>query len=308
MTPKDPHDYSWLPGDVLEFIAQTVTAYPEDATDASIPEQRNLYNKMCALFDPPRPKGLTINDQPIAGVPCRVYQPAKMLSGPKVIYCHGGGFVVGGLHSHDAICAELSDLTGFELIAIDYRLVPEHLHPAAYDDVKAVIEAVEGPKLLMGDSAGGNLVAAICATLPTDQHQILGQVLVYPGLGGDMDLPSYTRHAFAPMLSRAEVAYYSHLRSGGQPDTTDVTLAPLRAETYDHLPPSAIFTAECDPLASDGVEYAARLAEAGVPVTLREEPGLVHGYLRGRHSVAQARVSFDAMVAALRDLAERAET
>ena len=295
-------DYGWLAEDMRDFIARTDAAYPPDAAIRSIAEQRGFYDAMCALFDRPHPPGLRAEDRRIGGVPCRIYTPEGAREGVTVIYYHGGGFVVGGLESHDAICAELAQGAGLRLIAVDYRLSPEHRHPAAFNDALAVAAAVPGPKVLAGDSAGGNLAAAVAAQL----RGIIGQVLIYPGLGGALSLPSYTRHAEAPMLTLADVEFYAGVRFDSPPAVPDPTAAPLAAVDFAGLPPSAIFIAECDPLASDGVEYAARLAEAGVAVALTEEPGLVHGYLRARHMAEGARASFARIVAALRDLAERA--
>jgi len=294
-------DYGWLADDVLAFIRRSEDAYPPDATDFTIAEQRTFYDRMCQSFDRPHPPGICSEDREIGGVPCRIYTPEGARAGITVIYFHGGGFVVGGLHSHDAICAELSAGTRARLISVDYRLSPENLHPSAYDDARAVVQAVDGAKLLAGDSAGANLAAAVSAHVPG----IAGQVLIYPGLGGDPSLPSYTRHAEAPMLTRADVDYYASIRfeAGAQADPTS---APLCAAEFGHLPPTAIFVAECDPLASDGTEYAARLADAGVPVALTVEPGMVHGYLRARHMAEGARASFARITAALEAMVIRA--
>ncbi len=304
-------DYGFLPADIRAFIAESDAALPPGAAALGVAEQRALYDRMCALFDAPLPAGMAVADRLIAGVPCRAYRPQGVVTGgPVVVYFHGGGFVVGGLESHHAICADLAQAAGLPLVAVDYRLAPEHRHPAAFDDAMAVARALlaEGPVLLAGDSAGGNLAAAVAAHLPGKDGQkagqVLGQVLIYPGLGGDMSLPSYTRHAQAPMLSREDVALYAAVRfAEGQTGADDPSAAPLAAADFGALPPTAIFTAACDPLASDGVEYAARLAGAGVPVTLTEEPGLVHGYLRARHRAEAARVSFARIAAALRGLA-----
>lgn len=297
-------DYSWLADDMRAFIRRTEESYPPDAADFTVTEQRALYDRMCQAFDHPYPPGVSAEDREIAGVPCRIYTHDAARPGVSVIYFHGGGFVVGGLHSHDAICAELSVGAGARLIAVDYRLSPEHRHPAAFDDAMAVVAAVEGAKVLAGDSAGGNLAAAVSAHQP----DIAGQVLVYPGLGGDMDLPSYSRHAKAPMLTLEDVEYYAGIRfdDDAAPTLDDPTVAPLRAADFTFLPPTAIFAAECDPLASDSVEYAARLAEAGVPVSLTTEPGMVHGYLRARHMAAGAQDSFARITQAVAAFVTRA--
>ncbi|MCW1934020.1 alpha/beta hydrolase fold domain-containing protein [Pararhodobacter zhoushanensis] len=296
-------DYSWLPADIRAFIDKTLAAYPADAVEASIAQQRDYYNAMCAEFDQPHPAGLTAEDVSIAGVSCRRYTPSVARPGVTGIYFHGGGFVVGGLESHDAIVAELAEQAQLVMIAVDYRLVPEHIHPAAYDDCLAVVDAVKGPKVLAGDSAGGTLAASVSAARPGD---VAGQVLIYPGLGGDKTMPSFTRHAHAPMLTAAECEFYETVRYGGPVPVGDVTARPMDAEEYGDLPPTAIFTAEADPLASSGVEYAARLAEAGVAVSLVEEPGMVHGYLRARHMAKGARDSFTRIAKALRALAGQA--
>jgi len=298
-------DYDWLAEDMRAFIRMTEESYPPDATEFPIAEQRAFYDRMCRAFDRPHPPGLHTEDRAIAGVPCRLYTPREMRAGKTVVFFHGGGFILGGLRSHDAICAELSAGAGANLIAVDYRLSPEHLHPAAFDDAMAVCRAVEGPKVLVGDSAGGNLAATVAANLPG----IAGQVLIYPGLGGGPDLPSYTRHAQAPLMTLADAEYYTRIRlAPGTPETAlvDPTLAPLQARGFGHLPPTALFAAECDPLASDAVEYAARLTEAGVPVTLVTEPGLVHGYLRARHMASGAQQSFARITQTLAALAGRA--
>jgi acetyl esterase len=296
MTERDPKDYSWLPADVRAFIAKTDAAYPPDAVNFTIQEQRDFYDKLCAEFDPPHPKGLQTEDVTIAGVPCRRYTPTAARAGVTALYFHGGGFILGGLHSHDSVCAELAEGAQVTMIAVDYRLVPEHKHPAAYDDCAAVARAVSGPKILVGDSAGANLAASVAAS----QSDIVGQVLIYGGFGRDMTLPSFTRHAFAPGLTTADIEFYAGLRyaEGARPDM-DVTAVPMDAEDFSVFPQTAIFSAECDPLASDSVEFAAQLAEAGVAVDFTEEPGLIHGYLRARTMAEGARRSFKSITKAL---------
>lgn len=160
------------------FIRRTEAFYPPETAGFPVEEQRRIYDRMCAAFAHERPQGIVSRDAPVGGVPCRIYRGGP---GPRVIYCHGGGFVVGGLHSHDDICAEICTMTKLEVVAVDYRLAPEHPHPAALDDVLAVIAALPGELVLAGDSAGGCLVAASSHMLR--DPRILGQVLVYPMLG-----------------------------------------------------------------------------------------------------------------------------
>ena len=301
MHPEPVSDYGFLPADIRAFIARTQSfdAPPGHAPDTA--ELRARYDAMCRAFNAPHPEGLRTRDEVIAGVPCRRYLPDRPVAPVPVVYFHGGGFVLGGLHSHDSACADLADLAGVELIAVDYRLAPEHRHPTAYDDACAVVDAVAGPKLLVGDSAGGTLAAAVAAHRPG--AGILGQVLIYPGLGGPVDSPGLHRHPEAPLLSAADILYYRAARAaaGAAPDPT---AEPLAARDFRGLPPTAVFAAECDPLVSDAALYAARLAGAGVRVALTVEPGLVHGHLRARHEAVTARAAFGRIAAAVAALAK----
>jgi acetyl esterase len=225
------------------------------------------------------------------------------------VYFHGGGFVVGGLHSHDDVCAEICHATGFPVTAVDYRLCPEHRHPAAFDDavagVNKVWQASQAPIVLCGDSAGGNLAAAVSHHLRGESVDLAGQVLIYPGLGGDTSTGSYVQHANAPMLSTEEVEYYSTLRVHPAQDKTDATLAPLCDTNFASLPPTLIFSAECDPLSDDGRHYRDRILQAGGKAAWFNENGLVHGYLRARNTVTRAAASFQRIVASVSLLGAR---
>lgn len=282
------------------FIRETEAEYPPDAIALTVAQQRDIYDGMCRRFHAGYPEGITAHDEQIAGVPCRRY-PGR---DPVVLYLHGGGFVVGGLESHDDVCAELRAATGLTVIAVDYRLCPEHLHPAAFDDCLAVAQSLSGPFVLAGDSAGGNLSAAVAGRLRHDPR-LLGQVLIYPGLGGDHSKGSYITHAHAPMLTTADVDYYATIRHGGakplRPDPTD---SPLADHDFSGLPPTLAIAAECDPLADDAHSYATAIRAAGGRAHAITEPGLVHGYLRARHTVARARTSFDRITSTISALAE----
>jgi acetyl esterase len=293
--------------EVLDFIARTNILYPPDAVEHSIAEQRRFYDEMCAAFRQPRPAGVTVTDETIDGpggpIPQRRYLPAG--AGPvTVVYYHGGGFIVGGLESHDDVCAELAEATGCTVISVDYRLCPEHIHPAAYDDSLAAARAAlaKGPVILAGDSAGGNLAAAVAQTLKG--AAIKGQVLIYPGLGGDvLDLPSYTECAEVPMLPTRDIKYYRTVRSGGPVPEDDTTFFPLAAKDFSGLAPCFISAAGVDPLRDDGVEYDRLLVGAGVEAYCVVEPQLPHAHLRARHMSHRARDAFGRIAEAIREFA-----
>jgi len=284
-----------------EFIRRTESYYPPETASFPIGEQRAIYDRMCRAFFQGYPPGVTARDEVVAGVQCRIYPGA----GTWVIYLHGGGYVVGGLESHDDVCAEIRAATGMGVVAVDYRLSPEYRHPAALEDALAVIRALmaQGPVVLAGDSAGGNLAAAASHVLRAEGLRPLGQVLIYPGLGGNMDRGSYLTHAHAPMLTRDDVLFYKDIRHGAPPPEGDATVAPLQDTDFSALPPTVTFGAECDPLCDDVADYAAAIRAAGGRAHIILEPGLVHGYLRARVTVPRAAASFTRITQAIAALA-----
>ena len=288
------------------FIDRTNSYYPPDTADGTIEQQRAVYDRMCRAFFAGYPEGVGVETKAISApgrdIPVRVYRASE--DPPAVtLYFHGGGFVVGGLESHDDVCAELCARTGHEIVSVDYRLAPEHVHPAQFEDALAAFEwaaaTYERPILLAGDSAGGNLAAAVSHAVRDRLCRPVGQVLIYPGLGGDQSKGSYVTHAEAPMLSVRDLDFYRQARTGGRSLSGDPTLSPLADADFSALPPTVIVTAECDPLSSDGEAYRDRILAAGGRALWHEEKGLVHGYLRARHSVARARHSFTRIVEAL---------
>jgi acetyl esterase len=289
------------------FIDKTNGYYSPDTVYYTIEEQRNVYNRMCREFFAGYPEGVTAKDwtvgSPVRAIPIRIYRRPAPEASAMVVYFHGGGFMLGGLDSHDDICAELCQRTGYEVVSVDYRLAPEHRHPAAFDDAMSAFEwavrTYPSPILLCGDSAGGNLAAAVSHATRGHARRPIGQMLIYPGLGGDQSKGSYVVHAEAPMLTVRDLAFYEDIRAGGREVAGDITYAPLADADFSNLPPTVLITAECDPLSSDGEAYGSRVAAAGGKAWWFEEPGLVHGYLRGRHMVGRARTSFSRIVDAI---------
>ncbi|WP_275957930.1 alpha/beta hydrolase [Pseudomonas sp. dw_358] len=278
--------------------------------DEAIDAQRFAYRRMCAAFTPPRSASLEVLDRIIAQVPVRRYRPkglAPTSGWGWLLYLHGGGWVVGDLDSHDFICAELAVALQVTVVAVDYRLAPEHPFPAALQDCLAVwqglIDQPAGwqlaarPGTVMGDSAGGNLAAALCLALrDTGRPVPAAQVLIYPGLGGSENGASRRECRYAPLLGAQEVQVYQQLYVPATARTNPLAL-PLLAGDFSRLPPAFVAVAQFDPLRDDGVEYHRRLLAAGVVSELYWGEGLVHGCLRGRHQVPEV----DALYAALLD-------
>ncbi len=281
-----------------EFLVMGERFYPQNAVDFTIAEQREFYDRYCALFAASYPTGLTARDFYVGVIRCRRYAPAKANS-TLLFYLHGGGFILGGIDSHDAICADLADQTQCEVVALDYRLAPEHPFPAAFEDCWKVLNHLSREDkniIVAGDSAGGNLsVALSIKARDLGLHIIKAQVLFYPGLGGDTTKGSYISQANAPGLTTKDTLYYRDTYKGGGSKFAE----PLREIRYENLPSAFVIAAGLDPLHDDSVNYVARLQAAGVAAELRSEPQLVHAFLRARRISKAAGESFRAAVAAI---------
>jgi len=289
---------------ILQFLQICDSVYPTEAVEASVEQQRYWYDALCARFDRPLPPDLIFADGMVQRIPIRRYRPRKIITRTVLLYLHGGGFVVGSLESHHAICAEIADFAGAELVSVDYRLAPEYRWPAQTDDGFAVLKhllAAGNKVVLIGDSAGGNLAAGLALRARDEELSgIVGQVLIYPALGGDLDAGSYLEMAAAPGLTTADVAYYREILKA--PEGNEIA-EPLQASSLAGLPPAFITVAHFDPLRDDGRHYAARLTEAGGEVWFREEPQMVHAWLRARHMSDGARDGFHAVCEAVRHFA-----
>ena len=211
------------------------------------------------------------------------------------MFVHGGGFILGSLDSHDDICAELCAATGLDLVSVDYRLSPEFHHPVHLDDVDDAFTAcAHDNTILVGVSGGATLCAALCHRLAATSRRAAGQVLIYPGLGGDsLDLDSYRDNADAPLLTYADLMFYRGIRcAGDELPKSDPEFYPLAATDYSGLPPTIAISADIDPLRDDAKVYAERLNAAGVDAEWINEPGLTHDYLRARHVSTRAAAAF----------------
>jgi len=316
-TIQQPDYRTLIDEETWSFITHTDNFYPPETIDYTIDRQREIYDKMCRQFYEGYPSGIKAHNAEInhteVTVPIRTYSSDKCVDKTRIIYFHGGGFVVGGLDSHDDICAELCSLTDVGVTSVDYRLSPEHRHPAAFDDAVACVihesNRLQVPLLLCGDSAGANLAAAVSHALRSTNINnglpvVAGQVLIYPGLGGDTTQGSYITHAEAPMLTTRDVLFYSEIRTDASASLPDATLSPLTDNNFSNLPNTIIFSAECDPLSDDGCNYRDAIVNAGGSAAWFNERGLVHGYLRARKTVSRANDSFTRIVDGLKMLAD----
>jgi acetyl esterase len=247
---------------------------------------------------PPRPEQVDkVIDRTVPGpagdIGFRIYWPtmpsASPGSIPVVVFAHGGGFVFCDLDSHDELCRAITNGIGAVVVSVDYRLAPESPWPAAAEDVYAVVdwaarqaEELGGDPnrlLVAGDSAGGNL-AAVTALLARDRGRpaIAGQLLLYPVISADFGTPSYRRFGTGYYNTAAAMAWYWDQYVPDVTDRSNPYASPLQARLTS-LPPAVVITAGCDPLCSEGGDYAKALAAAGVPTLHRDYEGALHGFM-----------------------------
>ena len=237
-------------------------------------------------------------------IPVRLYAPTGVKL-PVLVYFHGGGFTIGSIATHDALCRRLGHLAGCAVLSVDYRLAPEHKFPVAQDDAWDAVQWVarEGTSVGLdptriavgGDSAGGTL-SAVCAILARDTGLALSlQLLFYPGTAGHQNTPSHQRFAKGFVLEEPHITYFfeQYIRSAA--DRDDWRFAPLdglRADGHvadlSGVAPAWLGLAECDPLVDEGVAYADRLRMAGVSVDLEIYKGMVHEFIKMGRALPEA--------------------
>ncbi len=297
----DPEFAAWLAATQVE-LPPDFQPTPEQMRDGFI-NQTRPYN---GPIDP----SLVVEDGLVlssAGhnIPLRFYRHADAIGPqPTCVFIHGGGWVVGDLNTHQELCNDIAMQTNMTVVAVHYRLSPEHIYPAALDDCKTVLGylhsqadalGVDKSKLnIIGDSAGGSLAAATSMALRRSPIAIKSQALIYPALGADMSLPSYSENAHVPGLSEAEMVFFYTSYIGGEV-APDPLAAPLTVVDVSQLPPTFITVAEFDPLRDDGVKFAEKLQDANIPVTLRIEPGVGHAYMWVRRTSPVAGQALEAL-------------
>ncbi|MBH5316847.1 alpha/beta hydrolase [Paenibacillus sp. GSMTC-2017] len=238
---------------------------------------------------------------PESEIPIRIYKPEGEKPFPALVYYHGGGFVLGGLDSHDSICRSLANKASCIVISVDYRLAPENKFPAAVEDAFTALKWVtEHTKKLNidpqkiavgGDSAGGNLAAVM--TIKAAEHgnlPIIYQLLIYPAVTMDtlFQYPSMIENASGYLLTRESILWFYSQYLSTLEDASNSFSSPLLHGALRNLPPATIITAQFDPLRDEGAAYAERLQSAGVSVNYRCYEGMIHQFMNLAHEVDTA--------------------
>jgi acetyl esterase len=277
-------------------------------------EARSVLLEQAATFSGSPPDVATENlvvGPADAGVAARLYRPPRTDRAPLLVWYHGGGWVLGDLDSHDAICRYICHRARMYVLAVDFRLAPEHPFPAAVDDALAAFRwAAEhatdmgaDPQALAvaGDSAGGNLSAVVAQLTAKEGGPAPAyQVLIYPVTDVSTKHPSYRLFPKGYFLTEAEMDWYCGHYLPDPEAAFDPRVSPLLEPDLAGLPPAYVATAGFDVLRDEGEAYARRLREAGVPTMLRRHTGLVHGFINAAMLMPPARAAVDEALAALR--------
>ncbi|WP_395657278.1 alpha/beta hydrolase [Nocardioides sp.] len=270
----------------LALRLQRLTRKP-GAETMPIPEGRQAILEHARLTAGHQPIG-AVRHLTVAARPARLYVPTGAPAvGPLLLFFHGGGFLYGDLDSHDAPCRFLAERSGVRVLAVDYRLAPEHPFPAAYDDalaahrwlVEHATEVGADPARLAvgGDSAGGNLAAGVAVEAARAGLPLAFQLLVYPATDGVRETASAASFAEGFYLTRAFMDL-ANAEYGAGVDLRDPRYSPRYADLPAGLAPALVVTAGFDPLRDEGEAYARQLVDAGVPVELRRFPDQIHGF------------------------------
>ena len=265
-------------------------------------QARAAYLKAAEVLEPPRAalarvQNLCVPAADGTPLPARLYAPSVERL-PVLLYLHGGGFVIGGLETHDSLCRQLALRSGGAVLALDYRLAPEHRFPTAVNDAWAAMHwlaaegaaalGLDGSRLAVGgDSAGGTL-AATCAIHARDRGLKLAlQLLITPGTSTHQDTASHKLFAKGFLLDAANVAwFFDHYIDHHH--RRDWRFAPLEADDLGDVAPACVLLAECDPLLDEGLTYADRLRMAGVAVTLELSRGVTHDFIKMGRALTEA--------------------
>jgi acetyl esterase len=244
----------------------------------------------------------------------RVYRPEGEGPFPTVAFFHGGGWVIGDLDTHDRSVREICRGSRAVVVAVDYRLAPEHPFPPAAEDAVAAARWIAAHRgelggddrlAVAGDSAGGNLAAVVAQQLTAEGTPLAAQLLVYPAVDALGDHPSRTENARGYFLEQATMDWFYGHYAGAWNDAKDPRLSPLHAADLSGLPPAVVVTAEYDPLRDEGEAYGEALRAAGVEARVRRFDGLIHGFFAMGAVSPAAQAAVDETCAAFGELLHR---
>ena len=281
-------------------------------------QARALYRERRSFTQPEPPSVAAVRDLeargPAGPIPLRSYRPAGSNADatlPVLVYYHGGGWVIGDLDTHDTLCRQLANLSGCAVIAVDYRMGPEHRFPAAVDDCIAATRwihanagtlKVDPVRLAVGgDSAGGNLAAVVAlAARDSGDLPIAFQLLIYPATDQRRGSPSHTSNGEGYLLTRDTIRYFHDHYLPDPAQDLDWRASPLLHADHARLPPAFVLTAGYDPLRDEGLQYAQKLSEAGNRAALVNFERQIHGFILMGRVIDEANVAVQLCAAQLK--------
>jgi acetyl esterase len=298
------------------LLEQMAAAGGPPLEEMPVEAARQMIAAMAELAGPPE-EVARVEDRAVPGpeagveIPVRIYTPAGTGPLPALVYFHGGGWVIGNIESHDAPCRALANAAGCVVVSVDYRLAPEFKYPAAAEDCyvatrwvaeNAAALGVDPQRIAVGgDSAGGNLTAVV-SLMARDRGgpPLIFQLLVYPVTDYAYETVSYQENADGYLLTRASMVWFWDHYLPGEDAGAEPYASPIRAKDLTGLPPALVITAEFDPLRDEGEAYAARLQQAGVPVTLHRYDGMIHGFFQMAGVLEPGKAAIEESAQALR--------
>jgi acetyl esterase len=296
------------------FLDQAAASGAPPLNAMPVAEARQALN---ALFIPEQKEAIhKVEDRKIPGpgghhIPLRIYTPDVQGRLPVLVFFHGGGWVLGNIESHDNVCRELANKVGCIVVSVDYRLAPEHKFPNAPEDCYAATKWValnaasfggDPARIAVGgDSAGGNLAAAV-AQMAADRGAptFVYQLLIYPVTNYAFDTPSYRENADGYLLTRDMMQWFWKQYLASDEDGKNAYASPLQAREVRRVAPAFVMTAEFDPLRDEGEAYGARLKKEGVPVEIKRYDGAIHGFFSFGHIMDQGKQAVADAAARLR--------
>lgn len=298
--------------DVQNLLTMLASVPGPQMHEVDAPTARAMYQQMMAIAERPASGQIGMQDLEIPGpagpIPARRYKGVGPFGDTVLVFFHGGGWVIGDLESHNSLCAEIARLTGYQVVAVDYRLAPEHRWPAAVDDclaaarwVAASPEALDttvGKLIFAGDSAGGNLAAIAARALRNDMH-VAAQWLIYPSADMTATEGSMAEYGDGYLLTKAGMDWFGDAYAA---DVMHPHASPILSDDWDSLPPALVFTCGLDPLRDQGRAYAAKLIAGGNRVIFREAAGQVHGSAQLRGAVPSAQADLEGQISDLKAL------
>lgn len=299
----------------IQPIVDAVNAAAADApplAEQTIADRREGYLALSALAGP-GPDLDHITDSSVEGIPIRTY--ANKGANGIFVYIHGGGYTIGDLDSHDPVCRQLAVESGATVVAVDYRLAPEHPFPAGIEDSWTVLQWIDAHRsdfaatgdagankiVIGGDSAGGNFAAVLALMARDADLDLAAQLLVYPAVDAADASPSMTENGVGYVLTAETMEWFGDQYAA---DVTDWRASPLLATSHTDVAPALIITAEFDPLRDQGMAYADKLRDAGVSVEHTNYEGVVHVFFQlgpivdaGARAVTQVAIAAETALA-----------